>query len=183
VIGRTKSGERFERSILLGSRAPGATPIAIDWGRKPATLFVGDVSSESLTELAVSVELIGPGKVWVDDVQILESLLQPDERNHLRGQLLVAQKRLAENNPFPAEQLLDSHWGEYLLRYQFANPVSAKVASLPYSPVVKTGFNPSSSPRADRSEGPGEKMQPASWDEAPSVFQQFRESLRDRWRR
>jgi len=182
VIGRTKLGERFERSIHLGSRAPGATPIAIDWGRKPATLFVGDVSSESLTELAVSIELIGPGKVWVDDVQILESLLQPDERNHLRGQLLVAQKRLAENNPFPAEQLLESHWGEYLLRYQFANPVSAKVASLLYSPAVKAGSNPPSS-KANRSEGPGEKTQPASWDEAPSVFQQFRESLRDRWRR
>jgi hypothetical protein len=182
VIGRTKSGERFERSLQLGSRAPGATPIAIDWGRKPATLFVGDVSSESLTELAVSVELIGPGKVWVDDVQILESLLQPDERNHLRGQLLVAQKSLAENNPFPAEQLLDSHWGEYLLRYQFAHSASAKVASLPSSPAVKAGSKVAPS-TADRSEGPTEKGQPASWDEAPSVFQQFRESLRDRWRR
>ncbi|MEO8268847.1 MAG: family 10 glycosylhydrolase, partial [Aureliella sp.] len=86
VVGRTHAGQRFERAMELGGRADSSNAIAFDWGRKPATLYVGDVSSESVAELTVSIELIGPGKVWVDDVQVFESLLQPDERNHLRGE-------------------------------------------------------------------------------------------------
>lgn len=169
VLGRTHSGERFERALTLGARADGAAaPIAIDWGRKPATLFVGDVSSESIAELAVSIELIGPGKVWVDDVQIFESFLQPDERNHLRGQLLVVKQKLSERRLFPAEQLLDSHWGEYLMRFESSKPASAKVAAIPGADGSTTG--PSSPTRS-------------TWSESPSVFRQFRDNLRDRWRR
>ncbi len=169
VVGRTLSGERFERALELGARAEGAAPIAIDWGRKPATLFVGDVSGENIAELSVLIELIGPGKVWVDDVQIFESFLQPDERNHLRGQLLVAKQKLNENNPFPAEQLLDSHWGEYLLRFEHTHESSAKVASLADPNNSTTPAPPS--------------PQRTPWAESPSVFRQFRENIRDRWRR
>ncbi len=168
VIGRTHSGERFERALTLGSRNAGTTPIPIDWGRRPATLFVGDVSHETIAELSVSIELIGPGKLWVDDVQIFESFLQPDERNHLRGQLLVAKQKLGENNPFPAEQLLDSHWGEYLLRYQPHQDAATKVANLPRTEKTTPLVRPTSS---------------NAWSESPSVFRQFRENFRDRWRR
>ncbi len=169
VVGRTHAGERFERAITLGARADGAAaPIAIDWGRKPATLFVGDVSSESVAELAVSIELIGPGKVWVDDVQIFESFLQPDERNHLRGQLLVVKQKSNEQNLYPAEQLLDSHWGEYLLRFEPSKTTSTKVATLPDADASNT--EPAASSRT-------------TWTDSPSVFRQFRDNLRDRWRR
>ncbi|MCA9134787.1 MAG: hypothetical protein KDA45_16580, partial [Planctomycetales bacterium] len=168
LIGRTRTGQRFERSALLGGRNDSSAPIAIDWGRKPLTLYVGDIPTEETVELVVSIELIGPGKVWVDDVQIFESLLQPDERNHLRGQLLVANQKLAESNAYPAEKLLDSHWGQYLLRYGPLMKPEGKVAQ----------GAPAAVATPSRPVGPQ-----SSWSESPSVLRQLRESLRDRWRR
>ncbi len=100
-------------------------------------------------------------------MQIFESFLQPDERNHLRGQLLVARQKLGDNNPFPAEQLLDSHWGEYLLRYQQTANALTKVADLPGTDKTPTN-NPTHR---------------TAWTESPSVFRQFRDNFRDRWRR
>ena len=116
----------------------------------------------------MSIELIGTGKVWVDDVQIFESFLQPDERNHLRGQLLVVKQKSNEQNLYPAEQLLDSHWGEYLLRFEPSKTTSTKVATLPDADASNT--EPAASSRT-------------TWTDSPSVFRQFRDNLRDRWRR
>lgn len=190
VVGRTHSGQRFERSMTLGSRSESSNSIAIDWGRKPATLYVGDVSSESVAELSVLIELIGPGKVWVDDVQVFESFLQPDERNHLRGELLVVQKKLAEKNIYPAERLLDSHWGQYLLRVgpTVSSPVSmATTAATPRSvprlahvPVDVTSRSASSGPNMTPVDSASSR---GSWSESPSVFRQMRDSLRGRWQR
>ncbi len=188
VMGRTHSGQRFERVMELGGRLDSSTAIPIDWGRKPATLYVGNVSAESVAELTVSIELIGPGKVWVDDVQVFESLLQPDERNHLRGELLVAQKKLAESNPYPAERLLDSHWGQYLFQFQpIAEFSSNDQFTSSASPVARMSrVNPQSSARPAKEAnmtpvGPGNGR--GAWSQSPSVFRQMRDSLRSRWQR
>ncbi len=197
VVGRTHSGQRFERSLQLGARSEGATPIAIDWGRKPATLYVGDVSAESVAELSVSIELLGPGKVWVDDVQVFESYLQPDERNHLRGELLVAQQKLMEDNLYPAEKLLDSPRGQYLLhlaapelqqpvRFQLTGTGSASSAS---AGGRRVGAGTASQRLAALGGPDEENMTPISpsktrtWSDSPSVFRQMRDNLRGRWQR
>lgn len=193
VVGRTHAGQRFERAMELGGRSDSSNAIAIDWGRKPATLYVGDVSSESVAELSISIELIGPGKVWVDDVQVLESLLQPDERNHLRGELLVAQQKLAESNLYPAERLLDSHWGQYLFNFQptaelyHSKDSNGRYISSASPPVARTSrAGVQGSPRANSEAnmtpvGPGKGR--GAWSQSPSVFRQMRDSLRNRWQR
>lgn len=195
VVGRTHSGQRFERSTILSSRGDSTNSIAIDWGRKPATLYVGDVSSENAAELSVLIELIGPGKVWVDDVQVFESFLQPDERNHLRGELLVVQKKLAEKNIYPAERLLDSHWGQYLLRVGPTVAPQVKVASTASTVSTGTAQPVARVSRASTVLGPNKANSPAnmtpieptasrgSWSESPSVFRQMRDSLRGHWQR
>ena len=197
VVGRTHAGQRFERSLQLGARSDGATPIAIDWGRKPATLFVGDVSSESVAELSVSIELQGPGKVWVDDVQIFESYLQPDERNHLRGELLVAQQKLLEHNLYPAEKLLDSSRGQYLFHLaapELERPTQFQLTGTGITNAAASGQAGAgvgqASLRGSSVPGPdAENMTPVSstkartWSDSPSVFRQVRDNLRGRWQR
>lgn len=190
VVGRTHSGQRFERSMTLGSRSDSPNSIAIDWGRKPATLYVGDVSIESVAELSVLIELIGPGKVWIDDVQVFESFLQPDERNHLRGELLVVQKKLAEKNIYPAERLLDSHWGQYLLRVgpTVTSPVSIATTAVTPPPVARLTHAPAdvitSKTNTQSNMTPVDSASArGSWSESPSVFRQMRDSLRGRWQR
>lgn len=189
VVGRTHAGQRFERAMELGGRSDSSNAIAIDWGRKPATLYVGDVSSESVAELNVSIELIGPGKVWVDDVQVLESLLQPDERNHLRGELLVAQKKLAESNLYPAERLLDSHWGQYLFHFQPAAELSSDgryitAASTPIARMSRASMQNTPRANSETNMTPvGSSNGRGGWSQSPSVFRQMRDSLRNRWQR
>ncbi len=172
VVCRTRLGDRIERSVVLGGKSSdnndSDSALPIDWGRKPALLYVGDISDGDVSELSVSIELIGPGKVWVDDVQIFESILQPDERNHLRGQLLGVKQQLEANNLFPAEQLLDSNWGKYLLRIRSLENRELRTASIPIA--APTAPLPGSGKREN-------------WSDSPSSFRQFRETLRDRWRR
>ena len=191
VVGRTHSGQRFERSMELGGRADNSA-IAIDWGRKPATLYVGDVSSESVAELSVLIELVGPGKVWVDDVQVFESFLQPDERNHLRGELLVAQKKLGEKNLYAAERLLDSHWGQYLFRIRSAKQAIHQVPrwttanqtaalSIAQEGVGESDPNQAASTENLTPQASGKNR--GAWSQSPSASDEIRESLRERWQR
>ncbi len=164
VVGRLRNGERFERFEQYGG--PGETrQIANDWGRRPATLYVADLPLEDLTELRIAIDLVGPGKVWVDDVEVFASQLHPDERIYLRGQVLVAKQKLAENNPYPAEQLLDSHWGRYLRSFSDRESQPDHVAART-SPIA----SPASPPAAKSTT-------------AKPFLQQWRDSLRERWRR
>jgi hypothetical protein len=165
VVGRTRNGQRFERFEDYGGRSE-SRAIANDWGRRPATLHVADVPTQDLVELRVAIDVIGRGKVWVDDVEVFETLLHPDERIYLRGQVLVAKQNLENQNPFPAEQLLDSHWGQYLASHK---PEDSEGARLAEAVPLQTR------------EPEGQSK--ANWNATKPVFQQWRESIRDRWKR
>jgi hypothetical protein len=169
VIGRTVTGERFERSQQFGGTGPGQEEIAIDWGRRPATLNVSDIPVETTSELIIAVDLLGPGKIWLDDVEVFETALQPEERIHLRGQLMVAKQKLTEGNFFPAEQLLDSYWGQYLLQSPDESlRAGQNVSSVNSTPERATTDSLQNSTR---------------WNGTQPLLQQFRESMLDRWRR
>ncbi len=164
IIGRYKDGQRFERSQVYGGDDV-ESAIANDWGRRPATLYIADVPSADLAEISVAIDLVGPGKVWVDDVEAFELRLHPDERIYLRGQILVAKQQLAEKNPFPAEQLLDGSWGHYLAGLAAQDSQDKRAAS-----ASSTKSNP-----------PGKAN--TNWDEQKPIILQWRDSVRDRWRR
>lgn len=164
ILGRLRNGSRFERSQQFGGLSPSRQKLPVDWGRKPIQLAVGSIPTEEIDELYVAIDLIGPGRVWVDDVQVFESYLQPDERIQLRGQLLVAKQRLAEGNPFPAEQLLDSHWGRYLSTFQ--------------EPHDRETVQPTATGNS------GSNYNSASqWNSTAPLLQRWRNSFRQRWQR
>ena len=111
--------------------------------------------------MQVAIDLIGPGKVWVDDVEVVQTWLHPEERNYLRGQLLVVEQKLAENNPYPAEKLLGSAWNHYLSELRQSMSGQA----------VNT--------RASEQQ-PGDS---AAWNRTKPALQQWREGWLERWRR
>lgn len=173
VVGRRHSGQRFERSEQFGSRNR-QQQISNDWGTRPASLYVSEIPAD-LEEFFVSVELIGKGRVWVDDIQVLESWLEPQERVYLQGVMLVAKQKLTENNPFPAEQLLSGPWGRYLAELQSNSQTKTTPAVVDRS--VYTTAPKMSIPDEDVSEKRN------GWNDGPKVFQQLRDSMRERWRR
>jgi hypothetical protein len=165
VSGHTQSGDKFERAMDL-QVGTDSRSIANDWGTQPATLHVADIP-ENLDELSVAIELIGRGRIWVDDMEVSQAWLHPDEKIYLQGTLFVAKQKLAENNPYPAEQLLDSHWGHYLSEFQ---PTE-----------VDTRYAGEKQSNATRRLEDLRKSQP--WSSSPNLFQQLRQSVRERWRR
>ncbi len=158
VSGRLDSGETFERWALVGGLSPDQKRLPIDWGRRPFQLHVSDMPLDQLKSMRVGVELIGSGKVWIDDVEVYELQLMPHEWRHLQGQILVARDRLAEGNPYPAYKLLESHWGQYASRLSHA-PEPAM------TPAQADAFERSAS----------------GWNNSTPVFEKWRESLRQRW--
>ncbi len=164
VIGRTRDGRRFQRSHQFGTAAQ-ANQVNVDWGRKPIVLYISDLPSDELAELHVAFDLVGPGKIWLDDIQAYEPLINPDERVQIRGQLFLAREKLRENNPFPAEQALNSHWARYL----FALNEKLDAAAAQEQPAAAVGDAP-----------PNNNTR---WSSPAPLLQQWRESMRERWQR
>ncbi len=161
LIGRLSNGQRYQRSIVYGGNQNDPTKsLSVDWGRRPAELHVTDIPVDDLLELQVAVDLIGPGRIWVDDVEVVQSWLHPDERNYLRGQMLVVKERLASGNPFAADRLLHSPWSEYL--FELGKKMEADASG-------KSNVVPS-----------GEENR-ADWNRSKPSIQQLRDSMRQRW--
>lgn len=162
IVGRTTTGERYQRSVTFGGhQRDGARFLSNDWGRRPAELHVADVPVENLVELQVAIDLIGEGRIWVDDVEVVQSWLHPDERNYLRGQVLVAKQKLANSNPFVAERLLRTSWSEYLLEMNARqNPQTQMPLMTPVSEETR-----------------------GDWNRTKPTLQQLRDSMRGRWNR
>lgn len=156
VIGRTHQNQKFHRWIDVGGAS---APIASDWGRQPIRLYLPDLPSDDLAELHVAVDLVGPGKVWLDDIQVVEQYLSPEERMQIRGQLFFAKEKLREFNAFPAEQLLKSRWARYL-------------------ELLTTQNNPSEKLTIDQPINPTNR-----WPTPGPILQQWREAMRQRWQR
>jgi len=163
LIGRTRDGRRYQRSHQFGTQ-PNASDVAIDWGKRPVMLFVTDLPSAELSELHVAFDLVGPGKVWVDDIQALEAYLSPDERIQIRGQIFLAKEKLRDNNAFPAEQVLNSHLARYL-------------ASIKSKPTMQTPVN------TQQFVEPEKATSGNRWNNSPPILQQLRESMRERWQK
>ncbi|MCA9191533.1 MAG: hypothetical protein KDB03_07220 [Planctomycetales bacterium] len=164
LFGRLNNGSRFERTQVVGTQAGGAE-ISLDWGRQPITVDVADLPIGQLSDLTVAVDLIGPGRIWLDDVEVLETCLHPDEFRHLRGKLFAASQKLEAGNLFPAEQLVRSYWMKHLRDYIVASPASKNIPPIESSiPWGKAALNSNTS-------------------EDESWLQQWRQSMRNRWRR
>jgi hypothetical protein len=82
---------------------------------------------------------------------------------------MVAKQKLTEGNFFPAEQLLDSYWGQYLLQSPDESlRAGQNVSSVNSTPERATTDSLQNSTR---------------WNGTQPLLQQFRESMLDRWRR
>lgn len=185
VKGRTRDGRTFQRSQEFGAQS-GNQELSSDWGKRPLTLNVSDVPSDDLISLQVEFDLVGPGKVWVDDIQAYETYLTPDERVQVRSQLFLAKEKLEKDNPFAAEQAVHSPWARHLNAIVSLNAtrVPAMDATRPAGLFNKpeADIEPSKSPSnaADPTTTSNEVVNPTR-NGSPPIFKQFRESMRERW--
>jgi hypothetical protein len=87
-------------------------PIRSEWGRY--VLPLDDLPLEGLTSLRVRFDLMGPGEVWIDDVQVYGLAFSVPEMVELSKIITLADVKLQNGQIGDCLRLLDGYWPRFL---------------------------------------------------------------------
>jgi hypothetical protein len=107
-------------------------PIRAEWGQY--VFQVDDLPLEGLTSLRARFDLMGPGEVWVDDVQIFSLAFSRPEMLELSKLIALANVKLQNGQVGDCVRLLDGYWPRFLeenVALPATLPVDAAVAKPP----------------------------------------------------
>ena len=68
-------------------------------------------------DLRIGFDLMGPGEVWVDDVQILDTWFSRTELGQLEKDLALARFQLEQGRVLDCQGFLDSYWPRFFKTY------------------------------------------------------------------
>lgn len=146
------NGQPYYRFAALGQGQPGAK-VGTGWRRY---LFrVDDLPLSGLSKLSVRFDLMGPGEVWIDHVQLASAVLSQGELLQLQRTIETARFALDSGRLTDCRRLLDGYWPKYLTAYVKPAPAAEKPAR-------------SEVPQAARRNEP-----PAPPPPAPSMFERL----------
>jgi len=111
--------EPLRRSVTLLPKADG------NWQSEPLWLEVEDLGGEAIEELRLTIDLLTPGRIWIDDVRLYDFFLTKGERSALQSQAFLAVQRMRQGDMTAAAKLFDSHWGRYLMGLRVPAPADA----------------------------------------------------------
>lgn len=77
----------------------------------------GKLPLDGLQDLRVGFDLMGPGEVWVDDVQILDTWFSRTELGQLEKDLALARFQLEQGRVRDCQEFLDSYWPRFFKAY------------------------------------------------------------------
>jgi hypothetical protein len=129
---------RFAR-IGAGEGAPRVTR---EWA--PFIFQVDQLPASELRDLRIGFDLMGKGRVWIDDVQLFDVWFLDHERDELLKNVGVSSYHLDQARWADGLEYLDSYWAEYVRRNVSAPP--KRVATRPTAPAP-----------------PNEPTKPAGW--------------------
>lgn len=105
-----------------------AQSVPEDWSPSPFLLPIDDLPTSGLTELLVGFDLMGPGEVWIDDVQVFDLYFQVNEQDQLLKSVAMADFHLDKGRIADCTEYLEGYWPRFLLEYV---PEPARVATVP----------------------------------------------------
>ncbi len=107
-------GHDYYRFAPIGLVAAGQTPapIASQWA--PYVIEVYDLPLAGLTSLRARFDLMGPGEVWIDDVQIFGLAFSKPEIIELSKLIYLADVKLQNRQIADCLHLLDGYWPRFL---------------------------------------------------------------------
>ncbi len=110
------NGRPYYRFAPVGANAVGANaagvPLATQW--TPYVFQVDDLPLEGLSQLQVRFDLMGPGEVWIDDVQLFDLRFNEKELRELSKLITVADHQLRSGQLVDCIRLLESYWPRFL---------------------------------------------------------------------
>ncbi len=77
----------------------------------------GKLPLDGLQDLRIGFDLMGPGEVWVDDVQILDTWFSRTELGQLEKDLALARFQLEQGRVLDCQEFLDSYWPRFFKTY------------------------------------------------------------------
>lgn len=89
--------------------------VSQEWTSSPFLLPLTDLPVSGTGELSVGFDLLGPGEVWIDDIQISDSYFEPVERNELLKNVASLHFQLPANAWRDGQPFLNGYWPRFLL--------------------------------------------------------------------
>ncbi len=86
-----------------------------NWQIEPLMLEIPRLPDDDIEDLRLTIDLLTPGKVWIDDVRLYDFFLTPAERTELQSQTFLAAKKMRQGDLTAAAKLFDSYWGRFLM--------------------------------------------------------------------
>ncbi len=122
-------GQTYYRRANVGASEDkrGTQPIKEEWS--PFVFPIDDLPTQGLTDLQIGFDLMGPGEVWIDDIQIYDLWFQEVERDSLLKSMALADFHIQEGKVADSLHYLDSYWPTFLRRH--VSLESTHVAALP----------------------------------------------------
>lgn len=117
VEGRTADRTLY-RFVPFGQGAAGQNdvrPIPTQWAQ--FVIEVTDLPLDALSAVRVRFELLGPGEVWIDDVQLCELAFDRREHKELLRLFAPADTQLENGQIADCLRLLEGYWPQFLVEY------------------------------------------------------------------
>jgi hypothetical protein len=98
----------------VGQAAAGQAPKPIGTEWAPYIFWVHDLPLEGVSQMRVRFDLMGPGEVWIDDVQLSDLAFSRTELVELSKLITVANGKLQRGQWGDCIRLLEGYWPRFL---------------------------------------------------------------------
>jgi hypothetical protein len=114
IEGKLRGRDYYRYGPVGGSTQNGQPGDAIrsEWGQ--FLLPIGDLPLEGLSSLRVRLDMMGPGEVWVDDVQVFSLAFSRPELLELSKLITLADIKLQNGQIGDCVRMLDGYWPRFL---------------------------------------------------------------------
>ncbi len=116
VLAGTQRGEPFVRYAEVGLSPAGRNVPAVGVEWSPIVIEVRDLPMAGLSPLQLRFALLGPGEVWIDDVQLCELAFGKQERLELFKRIAPVEANFRNGQIADCIRTLESFWPQYLIR-------------------------------------------------------------------
>jgi hypothetical protein len=161
LVGKREGQDFFCFAYLSGNQAPRAF-FGADWGAKPVSVPVNDLPLEGLSRLQLRFDLLGPGEIWIDDVQLSNLEFDKKEWPQLLKLIAPADAKLQRGDVGDCLGLLEGYWPQFLMTH-------VPMEQNPVSQVPAGSRPPASRPQKEPPHTPG-------------IIDRMRKYVPDRWR-
>lgn len=106
-----ESGEQYYRFAPVGAAA-GGRPLQEGWNR--FVLQVTDLPSDPNESLRLRFDMLGPGVVEIDELEVYDLVFNQEQQNELHGVLNKMEKELADGSTARVLSRLEGYWPRFL---------------------------------------------------------------------